>query len=187
MNAQEVQIREKELALKRRGQTLSFAKFVVGVLVLGVLSFALDVKSFLHTLNSDDRSFLSRHESLLREPDLQKRLENIAFLEGISGRKSDYLSARKKQTQAEIDEEKKQKEKLKRAEERERAEKEKAAAEELERAKEAEREAEEAAAEAKRRAEAWRVEAQMAYDRALQEAYPNEDLFELKRRGAQIP
>ena len=187
MNAQEVQIREKELALKRREQTLSFAKFVVGVVVLGTLSIALDVKSFLHTLNRDDRDFLSRHESLLREPDLRKRLKNVVFLQGINGRRSDYLSALVEQTNAEMDEEEKQIEKRKREEERERVERMNAAAEEVERVKEAERQAEEAAADAKMRAETLRAETQKAYDKALQEAYPHENLFDLKRRGALIP
>ena len=62
-----------------------------------------------------------------------------------------------------------------------------AATEEVERVKEAERQAEEAAAKAKVQAEALRAETQKAYDKALQEAYPNEDLFDLKRRGALIP
>ena len=187
MNTQEMQIREKEITLKRREQTLSLIKFVLGVLVLGFLSFALDVKSFLHTLNRDDRDFLSTFESHLREPNLQKRLENIAFLQGITGPKSEYLSAAMEQTKAEIEAEEKLKEKLKREEERERAERRKASAEEVKRAKEAERQAEEAVTKAKRRAVALRTEAQKAYDRALQEAYPHKNLFDLKRRGAQIP
>ena len=182
MNTQKLQILEKELALKRREQNLSMAKFVLGALLLGGLSFALDLKSLIYVQGKDDRTFLSSHLSLLREDNLQKRLSNIAFLEAINGRKSEFLSALKEQTQAEIDEAEKQKERLKKIAEREKAEREKAAEEEIRRAKEAERQAEEAAAEAKRRAEASRLEAQKAYDRALQEVYPY-----AKRRGDLIP
>ena len=182
-----IKIREKELALKRREQNLSTVKFVVGVLLLGALGYALDIEKFRYTQGKDDRTFLSNNQPLLQDKDLRKRLSNIAFLEGINGRKSEYLTAIKRQTQAEIDQAERQIEELKKAEERKKAERQKAAEEKIKQAKEAEKQAKEAADAAKQRAEALRVATRKAYDRALQEAFPNQNLFDLKRRGVQIP
>ena len=187
MDAQELKIREKELALKRRKQNLSAVKFVIGVLLLGVLGYALDIEKFVYIQGKDDRTFLSSNQSLLQEKNLNKRLSNITFLEAINGRKSAYLIAIKLQTQAEIDQAKSQIIELKKVEERKKAEREKAAEEEIKQAKEAEKQAKEAADAAKQRAEALRSATRKAYDRALQEAFPYQNLSDLKKRGVQIP
>ena len=86
MDSSDLKIREKELALKKRKQNLSAGKFVVGVVLLGVLSFNLDLFTFFYTRDKDDRDFLSSQRLLLQESDLQQRLQNIAFLDGISAR-----------------------------------------------------------------------------------------------------
>ena len=187
METHELQIRERELALKKREQNLSAGKFVVGAVLLGSLSLILDIESVLYTQYKDDRAFLSSHLLLLQEIDLQKRLTNIELLGGISGGKLEYLELLTTQTLAEIDEEKKRRDELQRTEEREKRERENAAEDEINRAREAERQAEAAAVEAKRRTEDLRSQVRKAYDRALQEAYPHESLFDLKRRGVEIP
>ena len=166
---------------------MSAGKFVIGVVLLGLLGFMLDINSFLYTQDKDDRTFLSSHRILLLEKDLNKRLSNISFLKGISGRKLEYLDAVEVQTLAEIDQADKHREELKRKKEREDAEKEGASRAEVQRAKKAERLAKEAAEEAKRQTDIALLEASKAHDMALQEAYPNVDLFTLKRQGYRIP
>ena len=187
METHELQIRERELALKKRKQNLSAGKFVVGAVLLGGLSLILDIESILYTQSKDDRDFLSRHLLLLQESDLQKRLINIELLGGISGGKLEYLELLMHQTLAEVVEEKKRRIELNSTEKREKTEREDAAEDEINRAREAERLAGEAAVEAKRRTEDLRSQVRKAYDRALQEAYPHESLFDLKRRGVKIP
>ncbi len=100
MDDRELRIEVKKLAVERRGQNLSAGKFLVGLVLLGLLGFGLDLKSFLYTQDKDDRTFLAAHRILLQEENLGKRLTHIAFLHEISGGRIEFLSQLEKQTES---------------------------------------------------------------------------------------
>ncbi|MDE0345975.1 MAG: hypothetical protein OXI66_09375 [Boseongicola sp.] len=187
MDHRSIQIEERKLALQRRDQNLSAVKFFVGVLLLGVLGIVLDVSSLLHTQNHADRTFLAGHRALLQEKDLVKRLEDIAFLREIGGSGIEYLSLLESQTKAEIEKRKLREELAKKTKERRASEQVRAEEDKIRETREAEKLAEAELEDVEQEIQALRAATQKSYDRALQEAYPHSDLFELKRHGYQIP
>lgn len=187
MDNKELELKEKEVRLLKRGQDLGMLKFLLGGLVFGLIGYVLDLDKFIHTKNHDDRQFLVNQIERLREPEPVKRLENIRFLKTINGTPSEYLNNLEKEAVAEIEEVRLNAEAEKRTAERQRLEREQREAQEIERARQAELAAIAEKEEAQKRIEEARVTTMKAHDAALQEAYPGVDLFELKRRGAILP
>ena len=117
------------------------------------------------------------------EHDLEKRIENIAFLQSIGGEDIEYLSRLKEQNEAEKDEAKRIEESAKKAEQERMTRRQAEGEEEIRKAAEVAMLAQKAAEEAKLETEVRRAATQKSYDKSLQEAYPGVGLFKLKRLG----
>lgn len=182
-----MQLKEKELVLNKRAQDIGIVKFIVGTLLIGVVGLMLDFDTFFHEKIDDDRTFLVNQIELLREKHPSKRLSNIITLKGINGAPSQYLNDLEKEAIAEIKEKKAKKEVERKIALRKKAENEKATKEKIEKARQEEKVAIAAKVKAEKQARLLRLATIKARDKALQDAYPRMNLFELRRKGYQLP
>lgn len=187
MDKEELSLKNRELTLTKRAQNIGIVKFIFATAVISLIGLLLDVSTFFHERVDNDRTFLVNQIELLRESDPVMRLENIHFLKKLNGAPSTYLNNLEQETIAEIDRDKADQELRKKIDQRVKAEQEQGASEKLARAKEEERIAIQAKFDAETKATESRKQTKKTHDLLLQNAYRNERLFELNRKGYQLP
>ena len=101
MDAEEIELKKKELGISERQTTYRFIEVVFGTLVLGIVGVGFNWANFRRERVTDDRKFLAAHLIIvMQEKNPHVRQQKIADLIAIRDRSRSVLEEKQKEAEA---------------------------------------------------------------------------------------